>query len=205
MSGLVGVGRNGTMKILFLDVDGVLNDYEVCKKATWEDDRTFFAKKYVDRVNRILEATDAMLVISSSWRIRYDTIDDLKLAFRKFGFDMDRVIDKTPSRYEGHRFSEDTIRGLEIQRWLSENAEKYDVESIVILDDDQDMFHLNHRLVRTVGFQVDKDGGISEEQVAKAIEILNTPDDTHTRFNWKKFVNGNRQKYLNELEKERTK
>lgn len=191
------------MKILFLDVDGVLNDEKTLKTATWDDKRTFFNKTYVDRVNRVLEATGAMLVISSSWRIMFPTLDDLKLGFRQFGFDMDRVIDKTPTVYEGKRFSESSIRGLEIQRWLTDNEKKYDVESIVILDDDQDMLHLEHRLVRTTGFMSDE-GGINEEQVSQAINMLNTPDDTHKRFSWKKFLNGNRQRYLNNLKENRS-
>jgi len=186
------------MKILFLDVDGVLNDEQTCKRATWKDDRTFFRPLYVERVNRILAATGAKLVISSSWRVRYSTLEELKAAFHKFGFDPDLVIDKTPTGYRSRRMSETMYRGLEIQHWLSDNAENHDVESIVILDDDQDMLHLDHRLIRTEGFRVPLDGGISEAQVAEAIALFNTPDDVHKRFDWDQFVD-NRQAHLNYL------
>lgn len=50
--------------ILFLDIDGVLNDH------TWHQpaDSTTIDKPCMDRLNKIIEATDCDIVISSAWR-----------------------------------------------------------------------------------------------------------------------------------------
>jgi len=50
--------------ILFLDIDGVLNDHEFDEDAK----SSTISRECADRLNRILEATKAMIVLSSAWR-----------------------------------------------------------------------------------------------------------------------------------------
>lgn len=55
------------MKIIFLDIDGVLNDFE----RSWgevPDYNPSFVPKCVQAFNRIIRATEAKVVLSSSWR-----------------------------------------------------------------------------------------------------------------------------------------
>lgn len=50
------------MKVLFLDIDGVLK--EESYKAAFQDE--CFA-----RLKRIIDATDAQIILTSSWRVNY--------------------------------------------------------------------------------------------------------------------------------------
>ena len=50
------------MKIIFLDIDGVLNNYNTLGEgANWEPD-------LVKILNRIIKETKAKIVLSSTWR-----------------------------------------------------------------------------------------------------------------------------------------
>ena len=64
-------------KYLFLDIDGVLNhdewfESEQYKKHQENWQKSMFDPVCVERVNKILEATGARLVVSSSWRSMTD-------------------------------------------------------------------------------------------------------------------------------------
>ena len=60
---------------------------------------------------------------------------------------------------------DDQERGNEIQEWLDNHPE---VEQFMILDDDSDMIHLTHKLVKT-----DNLWGLTLEKVAEALDVLN--------------------------------
>lgn len=112
------------MKVLFLDVDGVLNssDSTNFKNNLWPvDDYMCFM------VGKIQLDTDCAIVVSSSWRHHPD---GMKLIREKFN----NVIDKTgTSDKVGY---DEKPRGHEIQAWLDAHPE---VEKYAILDDDSDM------------------------------------------------------------------
>ncbi len=58
------------MKIIFLDIDGVLNHmYWLKKMKGVEGDKKFFDPDCVRRLNTITDKTGAKIVLSSSWRI----------------------------------------------------------------------------------------------------------------------------------------
>lgn len=121
------------MRVIFLDVDGVLN---------WQgtEDRIDgfigFCDERIARFNRIIDAhPDAQIVISSTWRIcsphmsAYQDFEGLIRLFRERGL-RGHIIDHTPI-YFGHRG-----RGTEIRNWLRETGERMGVQQFVILDDD---------------------------------------------------------------------
>lgn len=136
------------MKILFLDIDGVLNHHDWWRRREELPDDSSAFDRYlhdldpvaVGYLNEIIEATKAKVVISSTWRM-HSSLSDLRGLLKKAGFVGD-LIDKTP-RIPAHR-------GREIQLWLDEAI--LNVESFVILDDDDDMEHLSSRLVKTSMF-----------------------------------------------------
>lgn len=159
------------MKVIFLDIDGVLTSLKRKMKLDAGN---------ISRLGQIIEATDAELVISSSWR-RFkleDTIAELANTsdFRHGGVEFpycDRIIGHTRRLYcfaledtEKHYLS---ARGLEIKRWLKEFGKDFKVENYVILDDDCDM------LLEQAGHFVHTDTykGLSDSNVRKAIKILN--------------------------------
>lgn len=160
------------MKVIFLDVDGVLND------QTWLH---LFMESEIDetrvaRLAEIVKATDAKIVLSSSWRVLMDEPDEIGMRIwddfvdklRKFGLE---IYDRTPVI--------GMDRPLEIKTWLDKH--KGQIDTFISLDDDFDKTHydkynIGHYLVKTY-FYGSKDGllgGLQDYQVAKAIEILNT-------------------------------
>ena len=175
------------MKVLFLDIDGVLNSenwfaYRIyCVKNNLvnilmnfvdTDDRnikhklTMLDDRAIANLNRIIEETGCKVVLSSSWRSPSEsenifTQDLLKLKGFKYEF-----YDITPRLW----FSDfSTRRGEEIKVWLDKESEKHEIESFVILDDDSDM--LPEQMNNFV--HVDGQVGLTDRDVLTAIEILN--------------------------------
>ncbi len=175
------------MKVLFLDIDGVLNSenwfaYRIyCVKNNMvnilmnfvdTDDRnikhklTMLDDRAIANLNRIIEETGCKVVLSSSWRSPSEsenifTQDLLKLKGFKYEF-----YDVTPRLW----FSDfSTRRGEEINVWLDKESEKHEIESFVILDDDSDMLpeQMNNFI------HVDGQVGLTDRDVLTAIEILN--------------------------------
>lgn len=164
-------------KYLFLDIDGVLNHDDWFKSDSYRNHQSnwkvsMFDPKCVERVNRILEETNAKLVVSSSWR---DMVD-LPEIFAGIGlpnkFDVtpycDVIFNLNPIR---DIFSDDEDvrywRGSEIKWWLDHNAEEE--YTYCILDDDCDM------LEEQLGYFVctSNPHGLTDELTKKAINILN--------------------------------
>lgn len=160
-----------TDKIVFLDFDGVITTV----KSRWH-----FDPEKMALLGEILDATDAKIVITSSWR-RYtldDTIDFITKREEErghvpFAFP-DRVIGVTDRMYgfcfpnSDRHFS--VVRGEEIRRWQEEhNACEC---PYVILDDDTDMLlWQKDNFVKT-----DCEKGLSRRNVKRAIAILNRED-----------------------------
>lgn len=135
------------MKVVFLDVDGVLNSaaYLYAAERAWPEGTPFEGNQHLEldppavaRLNRIVRESGAKVVISSSWRFG-NTPAEMQEILRRRGFEGE-VVGDTPR--DGHG----AVRGLEIQAWLDGHP---GVESFVILDDDSDMAHLAPRHVRT--------------------------------------------------------
>lgn len=156
------------MKIIFLDFDGVITTPESGFKLCPEK---------MKLLEKIIDHTDARIVISSSWR-RYSLSDTIKTITDKSNpfvgnnpFSMpERVIGVTSQIYAFKHGSRDfhyrIQRGVEIYQWLKEHD---DVDAYVILDDDRDML-----LSQAPHFiQVNGDIGLCENNVELAIQVLN--------------------------------
>jgi hypothetical protein len=115
------------MKVLFLDIDGVLNNmYSMVqyKAHLWPP--------LVYKLNEISNSdTDVKVVVSSSWRILFSDYD-LKVLLGRAGWSRsDLIIGTTPRASR-----DDNTRGNEIQKWLDAHPE---VTHYAIVDDDSDM------------------------------------------------------------------
>ena len=159
------------MKVLFLDIDGVLNHEKHYNWLHNTDEATplqrvhpytEFNPKSVKELNRILDETDAKLVISSSWR--FDGIPLLTNIFKHVGI-YHKIYDITPSL--ANIYNTTLCRGKEIDKWLSEHPE---VTRYAILDDDTDMEE--HQLQFFIKTDPYKDG-LNSEVADKVIKILN--------------------------------
>lgn len=140
--------------VLFLDVDGVLNSGPWLMKETKESqefhrrtdmdiDAMSLNPAAVARLQRIVDATGAKIVLSSSWRYMYKP-EKFMYLLRAHKFVGD-LIGATPltENVPGRK-----CRGDEVAMWLKENS-FLDIKKFVILDDDESFGDLEHRLVRT--------------------------------------------------------
>lgn len=167
------------MRVLFLDIDGVLNGYNKWTYLLIDISKflhipTNFMRKrlnifgiretYVRRLAKIVKSTDAKVVMSSSWRNGYwytpyeeKTGDRKKLhdLLVKYGIE---VIDITPTLC-GKR--ED-----EINQWL--NNTNLNVKSFVILDDE------SFDIQSFVGKQLVKTSSVKEGQMIQGLARENT-------------------------------
>src|SRR5574343_468345 len=128
------------MKILFLDIDGVLNCRSTPLRKTFSGFEDFERVDLgcVSLLNQIIAETNAKIVVSSAWRINHSTAE--LQAFLNHNGLVGEIVGKTEIiNYE------DARRGDEIQLWLNYN----EAESFVILDDGDDMYHLKKYLVQT--------------------------------------------------------
>jgi hypothetical protein len=132
------------VKVLFLDIDGVLNSQRSCIAfGGFPHEVTGFHREMFDEValrliRGIVKQADAKVVLSSSWRITH--------AYDYVGKHLELpIIDATPTRWEPGQ-----VRGHEIAAWLEAHPE---VESYVIVDDDPDMLpEQMERFVHTNNF-----------------------------------------------------
>ena len=152
------------MKVVFLDIDGVLNsknfiDAGGCTKKTKFPSYVsmFIDCHAVALLKEIVDKTGAKIVISSSWRVdpkrTPEWFVDLFNTLCGVTFD---IIGKTPVLGD--------FRGDEIKAWLK----SVDVDNFVILDDDADF----HKTQMPHLVQTSFDEGLTEKEVAQAIEIL---------------------------------
>jgi hypothetical protein len=126
------------MKVIFLDIDGVLNSEHCFKK---DSKRYRIHPKYMRNLRRIVKKTGAKIVLTSVMRgsIRKNSFHYVHQIFNDYGL----------SIYDYTSKGESAIRGYEIQDWLDKHR---DVTNIVIIDDDVDMVHLSKYLVRTLSW-----------------------------------------------------
>jgi len=115
------------MKIVFLDIDGVLNCHRTAvafggiPHTTGRNGRAMMDEVAIRLIGGICHTAGAKVVLSSTWRKHSDWLD--------IGPALDLpIIDRTPSGMGP--------RGREIADWLKVHPE---VESYAIIDDDGDM------------------------------------------------------------------
>lgn len=151
-------------RIVFLDVDGVLNNrawVDQLLRGDEEPESAFAAfqslldPEAVAHLNEIVAHTDAVVVVSSAWR-EVMTLDEIREALSSRGFE-GHVVDTTPTLPRG--------RGHQIAAWIEEHG----VESVcfVALDDEHDMAPIEAACVKT-----DSAVGLTRDHVLQAIELL---------------------------------
>lgn len=156
-----------SIKVIFLDIDGVLN-FNGCRSKIGSI--YFVNDNKIKLLKEIVDATDSKIVLSSTWRMGWFDRDynhqslnaehftKLEEKMNEFGI---KFMSRTPILSGGYR-------GEEIDSWLRKwNGEN--VGSFIIIDDDNDMKPHMDRLVQT-SFKY----GLKEKNVKKAIELLNS-------------------------------
>jgi len=128
------------MRIIFLDIDGVLNKALVASNSESSDvlkvlPYGWMNKSLVENLNKITDETGAKIVISSAWRC--SGLGENKKMLKVFGV-TGEVVGQTP------HLGQHSVRGNEIKAWLYENkevlgADSFNFKQYVIIDDSSDM------------------------------------------------------------------
>lgn len=153
-------------KIIFLDIDGVLNSDMWLRSLTPENwPASHIDPEAVAVLNQIICRTEAKCVISSAWRKQY-SLDYIKKALSDAGF-TGEIVGQTPDFFalRHQRTSKAYTRGDEIQAWIDQQDNK--PEAFLILDDCEDMAHLTGHLIKTDGVF-----GLLPEHVKDAVIML---------------------------------
>lgn len=163
------------MKIIFLDIDGVLNhqnfyegkDPNIIKILQLN---LHLDPKSVKLLNTICETTGAKVVLSSTWR-RHQSLEAAREIFKSKGFNGE-IIDKTPDLTKDNP---DFIRGNEILKWIKENeallgTHYRDYKDYVILDDKTFFLYWQKDHL----FQINPYTGLTEENVKEIIDFLSS-------------------------------
>jgi HAD domain in Swiss Army Knife RNA repair proteins len=150
MSGGAQVNDGEPIKVLFLDIDGVVN----CATTT-ERHRGFIGidPRLAARVRRVVEATGCKVVLSSTWREEAENRAEVERKVVK-------IYDQTPVL--------NGFRGDEVSAWL---AIHHEVTRYAIVDDVADWFHLGQPL-----FKTDPRVGLTEEMALQLMRYLNQAD-----------------------------
>lgn len=183
------------MKVIFLDFDGVITI----------PSRWIINKDRLRNLKKIVDETDAKIVVSSSWRsstiertknVILNHEDREQINNKLMQWLADNIYDITPyisdDKYKG------TGRGGEIQTWLDAHPE---VDNYVILDDDSDM--MISQLYNFV--QTDWSFGLTDREVQLSIAVLLNKPLYNTislnyilRYEWQKRCEGLESLYDNE-------
>jgi hypothetical protein len=150
------------MRIIFLDIDGVLNCETAykngyCKYVEWtwpdgaKDHHQSFAPWCKEYLNELIELTGAKIVISSTWRS--SGIEFMRKVWELEGMSGE-IIGVTPN-FRSYKI--DIPRGVEIDHYLKEDLgfshinwdkwiqqeymDKSGIENYIIIDDDGDMLY----------------------------------------------------------------
>ena len=184
-------------KILFLDIDGVLNNLgralyinlineyptgdPIYKEGSFVREGWRGGDFSLDTLGclaHIVEETKCEIVITSTWRLG-STLDELKALFPPIIGE--KVIDKTEllsvtspvhKDVEGDPVRLSVARGREIDMWMKvNNVSNYGPDTIAILDDDLDMHPYLSYLVNT-----DAHVGLTYHKAEEVIKLLNKKD-----------------------------
>jgi hypothetical protein len=163
------------MRVIFLDVDGVLNSQQFFKQNNDPVPATSNSMKFgvgqldtkaLTLLDILIDATGAKIVVSSSWRHIWP-FHEIAEMFGDVGFkNQHAIIDQTGNSKSG-------FRGEEVKNWLSLDRERQEVggeqtTAYVIIDDDSDFDTSQHEFF----VQTDSDVGLTQEDIVKAAGIL---------------------------------
>lgn len=146
-------------KILFLDVDGVLNS----RNSFQQDSANPLGEFHLSLLKRIVDETNCDIVLSSSWRMYKDSKADLLSAFERHG--IPKWIGQTPDLCDERR--------VEIVEWLTKNINEQCIVVIVDDDDDADLIETRYVLEESINWtfvQTTFEEGLNEVACQKIIE-----------------------------------
>jgi len=166
------------MKIIFLDIDGVLNTQETFEQIYLEykkngKRRLEIDTKKVEYLKEIVEQTGALLVLASSWKIFFAKQGGKVLAQNSKYEELLKILQNYnlfiyDTTYQGMYQS----KAKEIKDWLKNN----EVESFIILDDEtEDLGNLaeNYLIKTRFSKNAEEELGLCKKHIIQAVDMLN--------------------------------
>lgn len=158
------------MKIIFLDIDGVLN-YNGCKTLT-SSGSLFVNDNKIKILKEIIDRTGAKVVLSSTWRFGWRQLEQGlsdSWAIRDFIELRDKLLEHDIELYDKTPIFDRFMRrrGEEIAAWLDKHK---DVDGYIILDD------LEGKWLRPCSahlLQTSPNYGLRQKHIQIAEKILN--------------------------------
>lgn len=168
-------------KLVFLDFDGVLNNSEFAAHQYKNDESAqdsmgldLFDPKAIECMNRIIDATGAKIVVTSSWR--YLGLAKLQKLWKERGLHgeiigmtslhvVDELILEKGTEWL-ERETNGSPRSEEIAHWLK----TYDITADYVIMDDLPM----PKELQVHAIQVNPRFGLTDQHVKQAIKILNS-------------------------------
>lgn len=168
------------MKIIFLDIDGVLNTSETNKKIPKEQRKygiIGIEETKVQILKRIIEETNAKIVLNSIWNLDFrkegskiiaenEKALELLKKLKKYNLEIYDITPEVPNH----------MKKNQIEAWLTNHP---NIITFVIIDDeiaDLITYYKNNQLVKTNFFpskEQNGECGLCERQADEAIKILN--------------------------------
>jgi hypothetical protein len=158
------------MKVIFLDIDGVLNNDETKSQfghgKGWDP-------ILISRLVKIIKAVpDVGIVMSSTWRVNthFSTVP-FQFAFATWGIQVP-IIGCTPTAYPQNPYKQDK-RHVEISAWLDAARATGKKVDYIVLDDEKDAGPGHEKFF----VNTKKELGLTEADVTKAIKLLQRVDN----------------------------
>ncbi|MHB8407765.1 MAG: HAD domain-containing protein [Acidiferrobacterales bacterium] len=177
------------MKVIFLDIDGVLNSDQWFKVigrpcTEWED---HIDPQAVLLLNLIIEKTGAKIVLSSSWRaiwaerdLAKNAAEEMTKVLSRAGGFLGEIVGCTPFLWSAER-------GLEIAKYLEDHWQE--IEEYVAIDDITLMDPLPASNVVTTSWAT----GMLPADADRAIRILSAQKDPNARGNPPAFADASEE------------
>lgn len=159
--------RGVTIKIIFLDVDGVLNcrtSQSRCRGYIGIDNSK------VKVLKRIVAQTNARIVLCSTWKMGWERVNKEEQDF------LATYLDKELKRENLYIFDKTVDKGSNRGKGILDWLKRHNVESWIVIDDeifkDYETCGILPRLVMT-SFYV-KNGGLQDKHADLGVRLLNT-------------------------------
>lgn len=169
------------MKVIFLDIDGVLNSIQFSKKryekykktGKWDiaidDNQVKMLKEIIDKSGG---SDEVKVVLSSSWRKHFSEVNGKMFPKDNTGEDCRYAFSKHDiTLYSRTGDSKDNNRGKEITEWIDAHN-NLNITHYLVIDDE--ILDILEYIPRNYTIKTDYNlGGIDDTHVRTAIHILN--------------------------------
>lgn len=145
--------RQIVKRLLFLDVDGVLNNIK--------SNSDLYPESLL-LLSNVVAKTQCKIVLSSTWRLYPETLAELESAFLEY---------KIPKWIGSTPYINSQPRSEEIVSWLLENSK--DPTNVVVLDDDKDAeIQDDLEFIKTSFVQTNFSNGFTFDHAQKVISLF---------------------------------